>query len=93
MQNIPRKWRPIYSVSVITAPGAYFALTILNDKELLPWLKPEFIPYFGFPLLVILMVSCLFGVKGIIEMMYSLSDKFKMLNEIEKRYKENNNKN
>lgn len=81
--NLLNRW---VAVSMFTAPGSYMALNILNDREFLPWLKPEFVPYFGFPLLVILFASCLFGAKGLVNVAGNISERYKQFKEIERNY-------
>jgi hypothetical protein len=70
---LPKPLKTIYTVSIFVCSGSFIGLKVINSRELLPWLKPEEIPYFGYPLLIIFLVSLLFGAKGLIETIKSLN--------------------
>lgn len=81
-------WKKLHIISMFTAPGSWVGLKLINDKELLPWLTPDMKPLLGFPLLIILLVSCLFGVQGLIMMGGKFTDRIKEFSDLEKKYKE-----
>lgn len=87
--NVPGWVKNLYRLSMITAPGSYFGLRLLNDKELLFWLKPEYIPYYGFPMSIIFFSSIILGSKGLLLIGENLLEKYKSLSEIEKKLKDN----
>jgi len=87
-EQLPKLLRLIYTVSIFVCPGSFLCLKFLNSKELLPWLDPKFIPYFGIPLLIIFFASCLFGSRGLINLITTLYDRYKKLSDIERRYKD-----
>lgn len=89
---LPKPLKLIYTISIFVCSGSYAGLKLLNDRSFLPWLKPEEIPYFGYPLLIIFLASLLFGIRGLIETIKSLNSIrntwLKITKEIEQ--KENN---
>jgi len=85
--NIPRWLKTLYRASMITAPGSYMGLRLLNDKDLLPWLRPEYIPYYGYPISIIFFASIILGSKGILLIGENILQKYKNLAEIEKEIK------
>src|SRR6185437_15943652 len=90
--ELPKPLKLIYTISIFVCSGSYFGLRMLNDRSFLPWLKSEEIPYFGYPLLIIFLVSLLFGVRGVIETIKSLNTVrnqwLKMTKELEQKEKE-----
>lgn len=87
LKNISKGWNGLQAASWVICPGAWYGLRTLQDKELLSWLKPEFIPWFGFPLLTIFLSSCLFGLKGLVVLGLDIHKRFKDLEAIEKKFK------
>ncbi len=86
-RKLSKGWNGVQTASLFICPGSYYALNVINNKELLPWMKPEWLPFFGVPLLIIFCASCLFGVKGLVSMGAELNGRYKRLSEIEERYK------
>lgn len=70
---LPKPLKLIYTISIFVCSGSYAGLKLLNDRSFLPWLKAEEIPYFGYPLLIIFLISLLFGIRGLIETIKSLN--------------------
>lgn len=87
--ELPKPLKLVYTISIFVCSGSYFGLRLLNDRSFLPWLKPDEIPYFGYPLLIIFLASLLFGVRGLIETIKSLNNIrntwLKIKDEIEKK--------
>jgi len=71
--GLPKPLKPIYTISIFVCSGSYIGLKFLNDKETLFWLKPEDVPFVGWPLLILFLSSLLFGAKGLIETIKSLN--------------------
>lgn len=86
-RKLSKGWGMIQTASLFICPGSYYALNVINNKELLPWLRPEWLPFFGVPLLIIFCASCMFGVQGLVSMTADLNSRYKNLMEIERKYK------
>lgn len=70
---LPRPLKTIYTISIFVCSGSFLGLKAINNRDFLPWLKPEDVPFVGWPLLIIFLSSLLFGAKGLIETIKSLN--------------------
>lgn len=90
-EQLPKFWKKVQTFSMITCPGSFVGLKYLLDiKELAPWLKAEYVPIFGIPLLILFLGSCVFGSMKLLTVMGDLYSTFRKGSElIERRNREN----
>lgn len=87
LKHFSKGWNAVQAISIITCPGSWYALRTINDKEFLPWLEPKYVPVFGFPLLFIFCLSCVFGLKGLYTAGQEFHKRYNKLVELERQYK------
>ncbi len=87
-QQLPKIWQLIQRVSMIACPGSYIGLRYLVDpKEIAPWLDPKYVPFFGVPLLIIFLSSCVLGSVGLLNIIGTFYERYKQGNELIEKYR------